>query len=113
LERGANRSAREDFALPSVRDDLRYAVPRPARPRSTAALETARGSPRWRGLGIFEILQKRNFEFLKCSQIAIWNVSRNQICKFREIENEKVFRERSRQNRKEESRLDSRGSLQI
>jgi gluconate 2-dehydrogenase alpha chain len=26
LERGANRSAREDFALPSVRDDLKYAV---------------------------------------------------------------------------------------
>src|SRR6516162_1714252 len=26
LERGANRSTREDFALPSVRDDLKYAV---------------------------------------------------------------------------------------
>src|SRR5215467_13613869 len=26
LERGANRTSREDFALPSVRDDLRYAV---------------------------------------------------------------------------------------
>ena len=26
LERGANRSPREDFALPSVRDDLKYAV---------------------------------------------------------------------------------------
>ena len=26
LERGANRSAREDFTLPAVRDDLKYAV---------------------------------------------------------------------------------------
>src|SRR4051794_1484361 len=26
LERGADRSAREDFTLPSVRDDLKYAV---------------------------------------------------------------------------------------
>ena len=26
LERGANRTARDDFALPSVRDDLKYAV---------------------------------------------------------------------------------------
>src|SRR3984885_2475803 len=26
LERGANRSTREDFALPAVRDDLKYAV---------------------------------------------------------------------------------------
>src|SRR5260370_4852340 len=26
LERGANRTSREDFALPSVRDDLKYAV---------------------------------------------------------------------------------------
>src|SRR5262245_283400 len=26
LERGANRTTREDFALPSVRDDLRYAI---------------------------------------------------------------------------------------
>src|SRR5215472_7182818 len=26
LERGANRSSREDFALPNIRDDLRYAV---------------------------------------------------------------------------------------
>src|SRR2546421_404547 len=26
LERGANRSAREDFVLPSVRDDLKHAV---------------------------------------------------------------------------------------
>ena len=26
LERGANRTTREDFALPSVRDDLKYAV---------------------------------------------------------------------------------------
>src|SRR5215471_1516670 len=26
LERGANRTARDDFALPNVRDDLRYAV---------------------------------------------------------------------------------------
>src|SRR6478735_5162495 len=26
LERGANRTAREDFVLPSVRDDLKYAV---------------------------------------------------------------------------------------
>ena len=26
LERGANRSAREDFTLPSVRDDLKYAI---------------------------------------------------------------------------------------
>jgi len=26
LERGANRSAREDFTLPSVRDDIKYAV---------------------------------------------------------------------------------------
>ncbi len=26
LERGANRTAREDFALPSVRDDLKYAI---------------------------------------------------------------------------------------
>ena len=26
LERGANRTSRDDFALPSVRDDLKYAV---------------------------------------------------------------------------------------
>src|SRR5882762_11122221 len=26
LERGANRSTREDFTIPSVRDDLKYAV---------------------------------------------------------------------------------------
>src|SRR5712664_3478564 len=26
LERGANRTSREDFALPSVRDDLKYAI---------------------------------------------------------------------------------------
>jgi len=26
LERGANRTARDDFALPSVRDDLKYAI---------------------------------------------------------------------------------------
>src|ERR1700740_2789256 len=26
LERGANRSTRDDFALPNVRDDLKYAV---------------------------------------------------------------------------------------
>ena len=26
LERGANRTARDDFSLPSVRDDLKYAV---------------------------------------------------------------------------------------
>ena len=26
LERGADRSTREDFTLPSVRDDLKYAV---------------------------------------------------------------------------------------
>src|ERR1700730_5716402 len=26
LERGANRSTREDFTLPNVRDDLKYAV---------------------------------------------------------------------------------------
>ena len=26
LERGANRTSRDDFALPNVRDDLKYAV---------------------------------------------------------------------------------------
>jgi hypothetical protein len=58
-------------------------------------LSIARRSPRDR-FGISEILQNRHFEFLKFSQIAIWNFCRNQICKFREIENAKTFCERSR-----------------